>query len=66
MRPSLLLHNHHKLVNTSILKLAGQCVGLPEIFYGEGTPEVSEDFQKHPGPIASVAKLAQVRERFLR
>ena len=39
---------------------------LPKVLDGQGAPEVSQDLQQDPGPIAAVAELAQVRQWLLR
>ena len=39
---------------------------LPKVLDGQGAPEVSQDLQQDPGPVASVAELAQVRQWLLR
>ena len=38
----------------------------PEVFDGQRPPEVPEDLQEDPGPVAAVAQLAQVRQGLLR
>lgn len=39
--------------------------GLPEILDGQRSPEVPQDLQQDPGPVASVAQLSQVRQGLL-
>ena len=41
-------------------------VCLPEILNGQRSPEVPQDLQQDPGPVASVTELSQVRQRLLR
>lgn len=38
----------------------------PKVLDGQCAPEVSQDLQQDPRPVAAVAELAQVRQRLLR
>lgn len=42
------------------------CARAPEVLDGQRPPEVPQDLQQNPGPVAPVAQLAQVRQRLLR
>lgn len=38
----------------------------PEVLDGQRPPEIPQDLQQNPGPVAPVAQLAQIRQRLLR
>lgn len=42
-----------------------RCAEVPEVFNGQGSSEVSQDLQQNPRPVAPIAQLAQIRQRFL-
>lgn len=37
----------------------------PEVFDGQRSPEVPQDLQQNPGPVAPVAQLPQIGQRLL-